>query len=181
MSTHHDAIAEQRQSVLDFFRIDDAVLRRVRALKPKVLAWAGEAMQSAFNHVEGEPEVVDYFALEGSMSSLQSSMMAQVNRLFSAQFDDAYYASIEEIGVRHAKLDYPSFAYTSGYANLLSAIQMVAAKKRKTLKPEDMDALIRVSLFDLENTMAALYRNRHAHEAALSADAQKVRQLLSNG
>ena len=177
--TVNDAIRESRQSVLDFFRIDEKVIHRVRALKPRILSWAGEAMKTAFSHVEMEPEVADYFLLQENMRALQASMLSQADRLLSAQFDEAYYQAIDEIGARHAKLDYPAFVYTAGYANLLSAIQSVAAKKRNALRPEDMDALIRVSLFDLENTTEAFYRHRLSRTAALDADAAKVRELLA--
>ena len=179
MSTHEAALAEYRQSQLDFFGIDPEMIARVRSMKSRVLSWAKEAMTTAFEHVEGEPEVVEYFALRDNMAALQKSMLASTERLLSAKFDSEYYDAMDEIGARHAKLPYPSFVYTSGYASLLSTLQRVAASKRNRMSPDDLDALIRVSIFDLENMMAAFYRARMAHDAALDADAAKVRAMLA--
>lgn len=131
MASTQDPYAELRALEREFFRIDDDVVRRIRKLKPRLMEYAKQALDTVFDHLKTNPIVADYFADEDNLAFLTSGMLAHCDRVLSARFDADYYEAVSQMGLRHSKLDYPSFVYTAAYSNMLTSMQHQAAKDRK--------------------------------------------------
>jgi hypothetical protein len=164
----------------EFFRIDDETADRVRRLKPRLMAYAAKTLETLFDHLLSNPEVGDYFDTPENVKYLQAGMLAHCDLSLSTRFDAKYYEAIDQMGLRHSKLDYPSHAYSSAYANLLSGMVRLGLTDRRKLEPDDIEALFRVSIYDMELTIAAFFRHQLEKQKALNADSRKVLDLLED-
>jgi hypothetical protein len=169
---------EQRQFQLEFFLITDDVIHKIRQLKPKLMAYAKSALEGLFTHLEYDPDVSYYFATSENIHYLRAGMLAHCDIVFSTRFDDPYYQAVDQIGMRHSKLDYPSHAYTAAYSNMLASITQIALTDDKPLQATDLASLSRISIYDMELTMSSFFRHQLEKQAALSADRGKIQHLL---
>lgn len=163
----------------EFFRIDDDTVARMQKLKPRVMGYAAETLETLFDHLISNPEVGDYFEVADNTRYLRDGMLAHCDLVFSARFDTKYYDAIDQMGLRHSKLDYPSHAYTSAYANLLTGIMRLGLTGPRPLNSRDLSAITRISIYDMELTIAAFFRHQLDKQAALNADAEKVRDMMT--
>tara|TARA_R110002072_G_scaffold216609_9_gene373970 strand:+ start:4925 stop:5482 length:558 start_codon:yes stop_codon:yes gene_type:complete len=162
----------------EFFRIDAATIARVQRLKPRIMAHAAKTLETLFDHLASNPEVGDYFEISDNTRYLRDGMLAHCELVFSARFDSKYYDAVDQMGLRHSKLDYPSHAYTSAYANLMTGIMRLGLEASRKLDAEDLSAITRVSIYDMELTIAAFFRHQLTKQAALYADTEKVREMM---
>ncbi|WP_417476635.1 protoglobin domain-containing protein [Maricaulis sp.] len=163
----------------EFFRIDAATVARVQRLKPRILGYAAETLETLFDHLTSNPEVGDYFEISDNTRYLRDGMLAHCELVFSARFDAKYYEAVDQMGLRHSKLDYPSHAYSSAYANLMSGIMRLGLEADRKLDAEDLSAITRISIYDMELTIAAFFRHQLDKQAALYADTEKVREMMT--
>jgi len=178
MSKVVEMIPEHRRSQLEFFQIDDDVINHIRKLKPRLMAYAKTALETMFEHLEYNPDVSDYFSISENLGYLRAGMLAHCELVFSARFDDQYYQAAEQIGMRHSKLDYPSHVYTAAYSNMLANLMALALSDTKPFKADDMAALTKISCYDMELTVAAFFHTQMEKQAALDADAGKIKHLI---
>ncbi len=170
---------EQFQLQREFFRIDEKTVARMHTLKPRLMAYAAETLQTLFDHLTSNPEVGDYFESADNARYLRDGMLAHCDQVFSARFDAKYYDAVDQMGLRHSKLDYPSHAYTSAYANLLTGIMRLGLAADRKLDADDLSVITRLSIYDMELTIAAFFRHQLAKQAALNADTEKVREMMT--
>ena len=178
MSNLAEMMPEHRRSQLEFFQIDDDVISHIRHLKPRAMTYAKIALETMFEHLEYNPDVSDYFSIGENLAYLRAGMLAHCELVFSARFDDQYYQAAEQIGIRHSKLDYPSHVYTAAYSNMLANLMSLALSDKKPFGSEDIAALTKIACYDMELTVAAFFRTQMEKQAALDADAGKIRHLL---
>lgn len=178
MENQQDPFAEFRQLEREFYQIDDGVTDRIRKLKPRLMRYAENALESIFDHLTTNPVVADYFADEDNLAFLRSGMIAHCACVLSARYDAEYYREASAIGLRHSKLDYPSFVYSAAYTNMLQSMKAQGLRDRNPLKPADFAALDRIAMYDLELTQAAFFKHQIEKANALCADTAKVRALL---
>lgn len=163
----------------EFFRIDAKTVARIQKLKPRVMGYAAETLETLFDHLTSNPEVGDYFEISDNARYLRDGMLAHCDLVFSARFDAKYYDAVDHMGLRHSKLDYPSHAYSSAYANLLTGIMRLGLEADRKLDGDDLSAITRISIYDMELTIAAFFRHQLDKQAALNADAEKVREMMT--
>ncbi|WP_417490282.1 protoglobin family protein [Maricaulis sp.] len=163
----------------EFFRIDAATVARIRKLKPRLMAYAAKTLETLFDHLASNPEVGDYFEISDNTRYLRDGMLAHCDLVFSARFDPKYYDAVDQMGLRHSKLDYPSHAYSSAYANLMAGLFRQGMETGPKLSAEDVAAITRVSIYDMELTIAAFFRHQLDKQAALYADTEKVRDMMT--
>jgi hypothetical protein len=169
---------DERESHLEFFRIDEDTIDRMRRLKPRLMKYTRAALETIFEHLTTNPEVAHYFAIEENFAYLRDGMIAHCELVFSARFDQRYYDAVDQMGQRHAKLEYPSHAYTSGYANLISRITRLGMADRKAYTVDDQNTLTRIAFYDMELTMAAFYRHQMEKQLALTTDTDRLRDTM---
>ncbi|WP_203290918.1 protoglobin domain-containing protein [Maricaulis parjimensis] len=179
MNRLHKDIEEHRALQREFFRLDTETTDRIRRLKPRLMAYAEQALDGLFDHLMGNPEVAHYYEIPENITYLSAGMLSHCDRLFSCHFDDFYYQVTDLMGERHAKLEFDSHVYTSGYSNLLTRIIDIASQDRRKLSPEDLIALTRITMFDMEQTMGAFHRHRMDKRNALDSDVVKIQHLLT--
>ena len=170
---------EQRVLQREFFRIDEDVAERIRHLKPRLMEYARDALDTVFDHLSGNPEVAHYYEISENITYLRAGMLAHCDRLFSARFDDAYYEATDDMGERHSRLEYHSHVYTAAYTNMLTRIIELATADRGRFAIDDITALTRVTMYDMELTVGAFFGHRMEKRDALDHDTAKVRQLLA--
>ena len=170
---------EQRSIQREFFRLDEDTMDRVRHLKPRLMKYAERALEGVFDHLVGNPEVAHYFEISENITYLRAGMIAHCDRLFSCRFDDAYYKATDQMGERHSKLEYHSHVYTAAYTNMLTRIIELAAEDRRKFSPEDLVALTRITLYDMELTVGAFFSHKMEKREALDHDAVKIQHLLT--
>ena len=176
----HDSIPnEQREIQREFFRIDAETAERIRHLKPRLMTYAHEALETVFDHLMGNPEVAHYYEIAENVTYLRAGMLAHCERLFAARYDHAYYAATDEMGERHSRLEYHSHVYTAAYTNMFARIVELAMSDRHRFTLDDITALTRVTMYDMELTVGAFYRHRMEKRDALAQATEKVRELLA--
>lgn len=180
MASVNRQIEEQRAIQREFFQIDDRLADRIRMLKKRLLEYAADALDTVFDHLKTNPEVSHYFEIDENITYLRAGMLAHCDLLFSARFDTHYYQAVDQMGARHAKLEYPSHVYSSAYCNMLTRIVELATADRRKFPLEDVVALTRVTMHDMEIAMAAYFGHRMEKRAALDHDAEKIRHLLAS-
>ncbi|MBR9825053.1 MAG: hypothetical protein GYB36_04515 [Alphaproteobacteria bacterium] len=180
MENQPPALDELRQLEREFYKIDEDVIERMRRNKPRLLRYATAALETIFDHLDSHPLVADYFSDEANIAPLKSAMLAHCNTVLSVRFDLEYYSEASQIGLRHSKLDYPSFVYSAAYTNMLSSMKAQALRDRNPLKAADLEALDRIAFYDLELTQAAFFQHKIEKATALNADTAKVRALLDD-
>lgn len=166
------------QSQLEFFQIDEDVIDLVRRNKPRLMDYAEKALETVFSQTELNPEVTHYFSITENVAYLRAGMLAHCELVFSARFDTAYFEAIDQMGLRHSKLDFPTHVYSAAYSNMLCGMQALGMKKRPRFSPDLMQALTRMAVFDMEMTIAAFHRHQAEKQAALQADSAKLREML---
>lgn len=166
------------QSQLEFFQIDEDVISLVRRNKARLMNYAGRALETVLSQTELNPEVVHYFSITENVAYLRAGMLAHCELVFSARFDPAYFEAIDQMGLRHSKLDFPTHVYSAAYSNMLCGIQALGMKRRPRFSPDLMQALTRIAVFDMEMTIAAFHRHQAEKLAALQADAAKLQEML---
>lgn len=170
---------EQRELQREFFGIDEDVVERVRRLKPRLMAYARQALDTVFDHLAGNPEVTHYYEIPENVTYLQAGILAHCERLFGARYDDAYYAAADEMGERHSKLEFGTHVYSAGYASMFTRIVELAMSDRSKFGAEDIVALTRITFYDLELTNGALVHHRTEKREALAQDTEKMRGLFA--
>lgn len=178
MENADDPFAELRQLEREFYKIDEDAIHLIRKHMPRLMQYAETALETVFDHLKTNPVVADYFADEDNMGFLRSGMIAHCNKVLSGRYDPAYYDAASQLGLRHSKLDYPSFVYSAAYTNMLMSMKTQALADKRPLPASVLEALDRVALYDLELTQAAFYRHQIEKVSALNADAAKVRALM---
>lgn len=179
MTTGSKSAAEQFALQREFFRIDDATISRMRKLKPRLMGYASAVLDMMFDHLSSNPEVGDYFEDAENLRYLLDGMLAHCDLVCSMRFDDRYYEAVDQMGLRHSKLNYPSHAYTSAYANLLDGLTQFGLMDADPLTGQDLSVVTRVCIYDMELTIAAFFRHQLDKQAALNADAEKVREMMA--
>lgn len=180
MDNQTDPQEELRQLEREFYKIDDNVIERIQKHKSRLMRYARNALDTIFDHLKTHPLVADYFADDANIEPLKSGMIAHCDTVLSARFDAQYYEEASQIGLRHSKLDYPSFVYSAAYTNMLCSMKRQAQRDRSPLKPDDIEALDRVAIYDMELTQAAFFQHKIDKATALSADTAKVRALFDD-
>lgn len=170
---------EQRALQREFFQIDDAVADRMHRLKPRLMEYARTALESVFDHLVGNPEVAHYFEISENVTYLRAGMLAHCEALFAARYDDSYYEATDHMGQRHSKLEYPSHVYTAAYTNMLSRIIELAMADKRKFAVDDLVALTRITMYDMELTVGSFFSHRMEKRDALDTDAEKVRHLIT--
>lgn len=172
-------ITEEHRSVQrEFFQLDDKVMDRIKRLKPRLMGYAEQSLETVFNHLVGNPEVAHYFEITENITYLRAGMLAHCDTLFSARYDDAYYEATDQMGERHSKLEYHSHVYTAAYTNMFTRILELAMADRGKFTVDDIVALTRVTMYDMELTVGSFFAHRMEKRDALDSDAVKIRHLV---
>ena len=180
MARLHSEHDEHRALQREFFLIDDRVADRIRALRPRLMRYAAEALETVFDHLLTNPEVAHYFEIDENLTYLRAGMLAHCELLFATRYDDAYYEATDLMGARHAKLEYSSHVYSAAYSNMFTRIIELATADRKKFPVEDIAALTRVTIYDMDLTVGAYFRHRMEKRDALDSDAMKIQHLLAS-
>jgi hypothetical protein len=170
--------SEQRAVQREFFQLDEQTIDRVRRLKPRLMRYAEQALETVFDHLLTNPEVAHYFEIGENITYLRAGMLAHCDKLFSARYDDAYYEAADLMGERHSKLEYLSHVYTAAYANMFTRILELATADRGRFTVEDVVALTRVTMYDMELSVGSFFAHRMEKRDALDGDAVKIRHLI---
>jgi|GEM_PF-1487129 len=179
MDNEADPYCEFRALEREFYKIDEDVIDRIRKHKPLFMKYAAKALDSMFDHLRAHPMVADYFADDDNLEFLRSGMLAHCDTVLAARFDAHHYEESKQIGLRHSKLDYPSFVYSAAYTNMLMSIKRQAREERNSIGEADLEALDRMAFYDLELTQTAFFQNQIEKASALNADTAKVRALFN--
>ena len=169
----------QRALQREFFRLDEDTMDRIARIKPRLMAYAETALEGVFDHLVGNPEVAHYFEISENVTYLRAGMLAHCDRLFACRYDEGYYEAADQMGARHAKLEYPAHVYTSAYTNMLTRIIELATADRRKFSTEDIIALTRVTMYDIELTVGSFHNHRMEKRDALDSDVVKIRHLLT--
>lgn len=169
---------EQRTIQREFFQLDEQTEDRIRRLKPRLMKYAEQALETVFDHLATNPEVAHYFEIDENITYLRAGMLAHCDKLFSTRYDDAYYEAADHMGERHSKLEYFSHVYTAAYSNMLTRIVELAMADRGKFAVEDIVALTRVTMYDMELSVGSFFSHRMEKRDALDSDAVKIRHLL---
>ncbi len=119
-----EAIAER----LRFLGIGDEDRRILKAFLPFLEKELPAILDAFYGHAAAFPDTARFLADPATTARARSAQREHWLRLFTAEFDDAYAASVTRIGHAHARIGLPPRWYLGGYAFVLNHLYRVATR-----------------------------------------------------
>ncbi len=157
---------------LDFARIDTETRAMLRELGPLVDAHIDPILDALYGHILKRSHLKALFGSEDRIKGARQRQRQHWQRLFSAQYDADYIASVQRIAVTHARIGLQPSFYISSYLVALeeihalilrhwsSRISTATSKSRVELALRAADRAI---LFDLQLVVTG-YLEENARE-----------------
>jgi methyl-accepting chemotaxis protein len=107
---------------LDFIRLDEEALARIRGVKPAIMRELPAALDSFYAQIGDFPHTRAFFTQPGMTASAKARQLAHWERIASAQIDDRYMDAASKIGESHARIGLEPRWYIAGYALVLEQV-----------------------------------------------------------
>ncbi len=163
---------------LSFARITSTDREMMRKLWPILEAVMPTAMAGFYAHLKAQPDMAKM--IEGRQGHLEKAQIRHWGKLFSGQFDDDYFASIQRIGRAHQRFGLAPKWYIGGYQFIMSELGARIILHHR-LQPRKAAAAIAVVnkavMLDLDLALSTyqevLLEEREAREAAIADAIQR--------
>jgi methyl-accepting chemotaxis protein len=126
VSMHHDM--KQR---LAFMGLDDAARQALREFSPSLEAALPDVLKRFYDHIRANPQLAAMFSDAAAMDRARRAQAVHWRKLFRADFDVEYIASVENIGRWHSRIGLEPSWYIAGYGFVLGELLAVACGARK--------------------------------------------------
>ena len=163
---------------LDFIGIDAAVMARLKALKPALMAALPGAMQAFYDNVLAQPKMKAMFTGPAMVAQARERQESHWDLISDAQFDERYVKAVSHVGQVHASW------YIGGYAciaeHLVAAVVSAHWPKARFWQKNagcqaavaDISALTKAIFLDMDLVISMYLAS--LNEALSIAEAQKV-------
>ncbi len=182
MTTSNDNTVIQER--LDFVRLDEAALGRLRQLGPTVERHLPAALAAFYSRLAQVPQMAAMFSGPPQVDRAAGRQVGHWKSIAAGRFDAEYVASSRKVGERHAKIGLEPRWYMGGYGLILEHLitgvltdELAAAEPPRRLfakpaPPVDaaelaarLSVLVKAVLLDMDLAVT-VYFDRLAQEAA---------------
>jgi hypothetical protein len=155
------ALAER----LQFLTIDHQLRQALKQAEPIVMRSLPAVLDYFYNIVGGVPELAKMFSSKEHMAHAKAMQIKHWSVILRGEFDEAYVASVKQIGRAHHRLGLEPRWYIGGYAHLVNGLLQavienhLAQGSKNWLSKNDNDwrqvvpmlrALMLVSMLDMD-------------------------------
>ncbi len=183
---------------LAFLSLGDEDRRLVRAFRPIIQSHIDEILTDFYRHLRSFPAVASFFGDDVAVARAKAAQTRHWVRLFSADFNDEYMASVREVGRTHNRIGLHPQWYVGGYARVLAQLLALAvsSSKLRPFRRSDRErlkalqsAVTRAVMLDIELALSIYLEEQHndaeavrrAHEAGIVAEVTLVAEAASSG
>ncbi|MEZ5787924.1 MAG: globin-coupled sensor protein [Xanthobacteraceae bacterium] len=151
------------QTRLAFIQMDESVRQRLRELRPLIKRVLPGVLDAFYAHVEKFPDTARLFRDKTHMRHARDAQLKHWELIASADFDEAYVASVTRVGKAHQRLGLEPRWYIGGYSmvvsGLLEAIEIeidtgglgkAARAEKRAHKAKLLSAVTTASLLDMD-------------------------------
>ncbi len=166
------------QGRLDFLRIDTETCSLLRSFLPVLREDLDLILDGFYRHVAAQPDLAPL--VSGQTDHLKDAQKQHWERLFSAQFDDAYYETASRIGRAHERIGLEPRWYIAGYTFVLNEIMArVTTRQRWGGKREVADLMAAINkavMLDIDIAVSVYFDAvRDTHKKTQSGLAETFR------
>jgi methyl-accepting chemotaxis protein len=157
------------QERLEFIGINAEVRQALKEARPAALEALPGALDRFYDLIDRTPEAAAMFKEGTTKSRARSAQETHWGRLLDGRIDDEHAATVQRIGLAHAKLGLEPRYFVGGYANVAADLlteviadhlgaAVLPGRRAKTQR--SVDALIRVLMLDMEMAITAYLEER---------------------
>jgi methyl-accepting chemotaxis protein len=173
-----DAEIAAARERLAFARIDAAAKARLKRLQPTVRAALPKIADDFYRHAGAWPELAAKLGDAANVARLRRTQAQHWESLFSGELEAEFFARAETVGRVHARAGLEPRWYVGGYSLVLErlAAALVAKHGGKAELAEDLGALLRVGLLDLDLAVSTYIESGDA--SRIQNDMQQITDVL---
>lgn len=178
---------------LDFLGLNDADQERLRRCAPQVVEIMGSALDAFYSKLRATPKVKQFFADENAISSAQARQHSHWSRIVDGNFGPDYVTAVRRIGDVHARIGLDPRWYIGGYGLVLDELIRKMEMRRKPWSPlawfgikskhqvaaEDLSAVVRAALLDMDLSISIYLENVNADRARLEEAQRRAFDALA--
>lgn len=173
------------QERLHFLGIDDAMNRRLRAMKALVHRAMGPALNKFYVAIRSHPKLKGFFSDDRHVNSAKARQISHWDRLTEARFDADYLTAVRTVGHIHARIGLEPRWYIGGYALILEeVIRQIVQRRRWSLAnylpggaaslAADLNAGVKTAMLDLDLSISTYL---DVEKQRISAQLEEFAQL----
>ncbi len=154
---------------LAFLEIDESTRTQLAEFLPILEENLPDLLDAFYAHVAKFPDLQENFGDAATVARLKDAQAAHWRLLFTCQFDDAYRAQIQRIGIAHARIGLDPGAYMAAYRFILGKISellLKPAKWRGKDRSEMFRAVTKVLFLDMSLALGAYSADRKSNQQA---------------
>lgn len=107
---------------LDFIKLDKSALSEMASLEPLVARHIDNALTLFYERIAEVPEVSRFFSSKDHMKQAQGLQNSHWRNIAAGKLDADYFAAVNRIGNRHAKIGLEPRWYIGGYSLVLETL-----------------------------------------------------------
>ena len=155
------------QERLEFYELDRADSSTFRRVKRALGRHVNRALEKFYRKVGGIPELKGFFADSSRLQYAKNAQHSHWMKIFGDGLTDDYMKRAVGVGQVHARIGLEPKWYVGGYAVILEELvtEMVTSSRlgwlpsRKRQLAEDLSALIKVALLDIDVALSTYFVN----------------------
>lgn len=152
---------------LAFAGLDHDARQLLARVSPMIVDHLPMVLDQFYANMKHWPDMMKMF---GGTKAIERASLAQGNhwkRLFSGQFDDAYYESVYAIGLMHSRIGLDPRWYIGGYSFIVAAmVRQMSAQHKRWQSPAELIRLVTVLnqavMIDLDLALSAYLAENEA-------------------
>ncbi len=179
---------------LHFLGLDDADRDRLRRCAPQVMEIMGPALDAFYTKLRATPQVRGFFADEDAISTAQARQNNHWSRIVDGNFGPDYITAVRRVGDVHARIGLDPRWYIGGYGLVLdelirkmvnhrnswSPLAWFGIKPKQRVSGEDISAVVRAALLDMDLSISIYLENVSADRARLEEAQRRAFDALSS-
>jgi len=155
------------QTRLKFYGLEQADTSAFHSVRNALTRFVGGALDKFYRKVKNFPELAHFFSSEGMLEHAKSAQNSHWMKVFGDGLTEDYYQRAVGVGRVHARIGLEPKWYVGGYAVILEELvtEMVTSSRfgwlpsRKRQLAEDLSALIKVALLDIDVALSTYFVN----------------------
>lgn len=125
-------MSDSFEQKLKIYQLDGENAKFLKKAGEVVMPELDKVLEAFYERATANPASAAFFTSPDSMAYARNAQKTHWERILRAEFDEAYFASIERIGRVHARIDLPIETYMSAYSLATSDIITIFLQKSRT-------------------------------------------------
>ena len=174
---------------LAYWGLDAATRRQLADLGRAIDDDLPAILDAFYDHLRQWPEMRGMFDGEAGMARARSAQLKHWRRLFSAQFDEAYFESTRAIGRAHQRLGLEPTWYMGGYAFVIGEICRVISNRyaggrlrsHSVARGDALRAAMLAATLDMDLALSVYHEEQaNAKQRAVNTIAERFQQDIGS-